>query len=217
VAEVILAEFPWSHTQATRGTDKFGLGLAAAEAGDTAQLENVAEQLRQRVNIGSSNSAIANYAAILYAHLALFEAQKGNDDSYQNAAMKVGGLVSRSRSSASRTVLLRLAEASNALGQSDIAYEYVEQSEVRGAEREAVLAQIATSLFRENRNEEAKELLDSVFDGAALVGVRCAAASAEVRASTELSAIFTSIESQRTAAEKGASLVGVAQALLEQP
>jgi len=212
IAEIIMSGYPWSQVQAMRGTDRLLTGLAAAEANDPRQVESLAEE--QQTKIGTVSER-ATYAAILYARLALLAARRGDKNAYRRAAMKVGGLVNASRAAASRSVLLQLAEAASALGEPDIAREYVDQSRVFGPERDAVLAMAATALLGEGRLEDARELLEGLRDEEAKVPVRYALAKAEAkRSSTELSSIFEAIGRLPSKAEKASALAGVGAALL---
>ena len=216
IAEIIMRGFPWSQVQATRGTDTFLMGLAAAEAQDAAELEELAEEMRRRAttSLGGSSS-MANYAALLYAKMSLLAARKGDENRYRQAAMKVGGLVNTSRGSASRAILLRLAEATAALGETDVAHEYIDQSKVHGAERDAVVVGLVTAMCHDGRISEATRLLEKIHDEEAKVQAWYAVAKAEAdEPSARLSSLFEQTETLAGEAEKAAALAGVASALL---
>ena len=215
IAEIIMGGFPWSQVQATRGTDTFLMGLAAAEAQDAAELEELAEEMRRRATttLGGSSS-MTNYAALLYAKLSLLAARRGDENRYQ-AAMKVGGLVNIRRGSASPAILLRLAEATATLGETDVAREYIDQSKVHGPERDAVVADVVTAICQDGRISEARELLEQIRDEEAKVQASYAVAKAEAdEPSARLSGLFERAEAMAGNAEKAAALAGVASALL---
>ena len=158
---------------------------------------------------------MANYAALLYAKLSLLAARRGDENRYQQAAMKVGGLVNIRRGSASPAILLRLAEATATLGETDVAREYIDQSKVHGPERDAVVADVVTAICQDGRISEARELLEQIRDEEAKVQASYAVAKAEAdEPSARLSGLFERAEAMAGNAEKAAALAGVASALL---
>jgi hypothetical protein len=213
MANAIMKNCPWSVQTAMR-TDDFLTGWAAAEAMDEEQLAGIAEKLRQASNRGS-DSRWAMYAGLLYARLARMAADRGDRDTFRRAAMTVGGLVSAGRGSASKAVLLRLAEAATAAGQPDVAREYLRQSGVHGPDRDAVLAQIVVKMLEDGRVVEARKHLQEIADPGAAVSAWYATTKAEVSApSARLSAVYEEIEPLSSDAVRSAALAGVAAALL---
>ena len=126
IATIVFSDLRPKDSSRLRDFERFVLGLAAAEAEDVVGLKRLAEDAQQHY-LTNRMSERANYAAMLYARLALLAARRGDEDGYRQAAMKVGGLVNASRGPASRSVMLQLAEAAAILGQPDVAREYVDQ------------------------------------------------------------------------------------------
>ena len=155
------------------------------------------------------------FRSLLYAKLALLAAEKGDQDAYRRAAMTVGGLVSSNRGAASRAVLLRLAEATTVAGQPDLAKEYVDQSRVRGSEKDRVLARMTVKMLEDGRVVEAREMLKNILDESAALPAWYAMTKSEASApSARLSAIYEEIDALSTDAERAGALAGVAAAML---
>ena len=214
VATVVFSAVRPADPSRLRDFERFLQGLAAAEAEDGTNLKRLADDA-QRHYLTNKMSERATYAAILYARLALLAARRGDEGAYREAAMQVGGLVNASRGAAPRSVLLQLAEATALLGQSDVAKEYITQSRVYGAERDAVLARVATEFVREGRLAEADEVLQGIRSEEAKIPARYAISKALAsHDSARPSAIFRDIEALPSDAEKASSLAGVAVATL---
>ena len=125
------------------------------------------------------------------------------------------GLVNIRRGSASPAILLRLAEATATLGETDVAREYIDQSKVHGPERDAVVADVVTAICQDRRVSEARELLEQIHDEEAKVQAWYAVAKAQANEpSARLSVLFERAEVLTGDVEKAAAFAGVASALL---
>ena len=212
VAEAIMKGRPWSQVTAMRDSDVFLDGMSAAEAGNTQTLDGIAAEL-QRQAIRTNSSPRATYAARLFAQRALVAAEAGDEEAYRTAAMTVGGLVHNQRGPASDAVLAEVAAAAAIAGEDLAAREFLEQSRVRGLERDNVLSLLAVKAMQEGRETDARKALQDI--GKPAPGVDAWYAVAKLQASkpaAELSAIYDEIDSLPDAT-KAAAFAGVAAGL----
>jgi tetratricopeptide (TPR) repeat protein len=211
IADIILAGGIWPYERRYDDTKPFLVAWAAAEAGDMAEVETIANRIR-RAPFASRTSPAR--ASLLYAKLSLNAARKGDEDAYRRAAMTAGGLLDYDQQSAPAALLL-LAEAAVLRGQPDAALEYLRPFPVRSPEHDMVHARIIAAMPKQGRVVEARKLLGQISDEGAAVAAWYATTKAEASApSARLSAVYEEINALRGPAKKAAALAGVATALL---
>jgi hypothetical protein len=214
LAQRLLADGPWFPDRENNLSRKFLLSLAAAETDDVAQLETLAVATKDRAD-SYNDSQERTYASLVNANLALVAARNGDRERYRRAAMTIGGYVSQQRGPASKTVLLDLAIAATAVGEPDVARQYVEQSGTTGPKRDVALLAIAERLIREGRVGDGRRVIESLQDEICSVrGWYVVSAAEAAAASAELSALLEQADSVSRNSYKAAALAGIGTGLL---
>ena len=215
LADLILAENPWSQDKERYNTEELLKGVAAAEARNATELANMAAVFQKPPVCNSEMGAPR--AAFLYTQLAILAACNADEDGYRKAAMVVGGLVnSRGQTSAPRSNLIGLAHAAAIMGEVDMALEYIDQYGSAKPNLHEVWAAMAVEKAKRGQVARAEDLTNHIQNTVASVPAWAAVATAEASVpSCKLSAMLQKIDSQSLNAQKAASMFGVASALLK--
>ena len=172
--------------------------------------------IRREAGLFKEEEGSAGSAATAFARLATIGARKGDRDQFRQYAMTASGLTQIREYPSSPAVFLELARGAALLGESDLARQYIEQSQTSGAERDTVFAEVIEHMARRSQVAEARRAIDGLEYAPARVRARYAVVHAEAAAtSAKLSTLFEEAESCSDAHEKAAALAAVAANLLK--